>query len=100
MHKFEKLYQENPESPAHALTSHFDGRQEMNAYTDYRMARRRGLSHVEAMKELEELLPSREEEARFFAELNAKERQSLDAQRSVARARSMRETATGGPTSV
>lgn len=100
MHKFEKLYQENPESPAYALMSHFDGRQELNAYADYRMARRRGLSHVEAMEKLAKLQPDRQREAEFFAERNRRRQDEDERSGLTARARSLRETATGGPTSV
>jgi len=98
--KFEKLYQENPESPAFALAANFDSKREMNAYIDYVVARKEGQSHVEAMKELRKLQPSRDKEAQLFARLAAKEEQSSDAQQRLARARSLRETATGGPTSI
>jgi len=98
--KFEKLYRENPESPAFALAANFESKREMNDYIDYAMARKEGQSHTEAMEGLRKLQPDREKEAQFFAERRTKEEQSLDARRRLARARSLRETATGGPTSI
>lgn len=98
--KFKKLYQENPELPAFALAPNFDSEREMNSYIDYAMARKEGQSHTEAMESLKKLQPSRDKEAQLFTRLAAERERSPDSRQRAARARSLRETATGGPTSV